>query len=77
MNDKVLSKTTPLDTEPTTNHVVVLSGLNLADIYKIQVISRDLDGNTAKGSVTTVVTPDKQLNVFDTVLNLMLQLFRF
>jgi hypothetical protein len=77
MNDKVLSKTTPLDTEPTTNHVVVLSGLNLADIYKIQVISRDLDGNTAKGSVTTVVTPDKQLNVFDTILNLMLQLFRF
>jgi len=77
IKDTVLTKTTPLDTEPTTNHVVVLSGLNLADIYKIQVLSRDLDGNTAKGSVTTVVTPDKQLNVFDTILNLMLQLFRF
>lgn len=77
MNDTSLTKTTPLDTEPTTNHVVVLSGLELADIYKVQVLSRDLDGNTAKGSPTTVVTPDKQLNVFDTILDLMIKLFRF
>jgi hypothetical protein len=76
MNDKTLTKSTPLDTEPTSNHVVVLSGLSLADIYKVQILSRDLDGNTAKGSATTIVTPDKQLNAFDTILNLMMKLFR-
>lgn len=72
-----LDKESPLNTEPTTNHTIVISDLNLADIYKIQVISRDLDGNTAHGSTTTVVTPDKAVSVFDNVLNLMLRLLRF
>jgi len=77
MSDKTLESKTPLDTEPTTNHVIILSDLNLADIYKIQLISRDLNGNTVYTAITTVVTPDKEVNVFDNVLNLMLRLFRF
>lgn len=77
LDDKSLNSKTPLDTEPTTNHVVVISDLNLADIYKIQVVSRDLDGNTAHSSTVTTVTPDKEVNIFDSILDLMLRLFRF
>jgi hypothetical protein len=76
-NKKTLSKKTPLDTEPTTNHVVVISNLDLADIYKVQIISKDISGNTAYGTPTMVVTPDKETSVLDNVLNLMTKLFRF
>lgn len=74
---KQLDKKTTLNTQPTTNHTVIISDLSLADIYKVQVTSRDLDGNTAHGAMTTVVTPDKAVSVFDNVLDLMVRLFRF
>jgi hypothetical protein len=75
-SDDLKDKTT-LNTEPTTNHTVIISDLNLADIYKVQINTRDLDGNTSYGPMTTVVTPDKAVSVFDNVLDLMLRLFRF
>lgn len=75
-DEKNLKSKSPLDTEPTSNHVVVISDLNLADIYKVQLISRDLNGNTAYSPTTTVVTPDKEENIFDSILNMMLRLFR-
>ncbi len=75
--DKASSElTTPLDAEPTANHVMVISDLNLADIYKVKIVSRDLNGNTVNAPATTIVTPDKETNVFDNILNLMLKLFR-
>ncbi len=67
---------TPLSTEPTTSHIVIISGLDLAAIYKIQIISRDLDGNTVYGNPTTIVTPDKEITVFDSVVNLLSRLMR-
>jgi hypothetical protein len=71
-----LSKSISTNTDPTTNHIVIISDLNLADIYQVQASSRDLNGNVSHGVVTTVVTPDKEVGVFDNVLNLMLKLFR-
>ena len=68
---------TPLDTEPTTQHVVVISDLNLAEIYTIKVMSRDLSGNIAYGAQTSVVTPDKETNVLDSVLTVLERIFRF
>lgn len=72
-----LSQTTPLDTEPSTSHVVVISNLNLASIYKVKVISKDISGNAAFGTPTLVVTPDKEVSVLDSVITLMQRLFRF
>lgn len=76
-NDKELTQKSQLRTEPTTNHVLILSNLNLTDIYKLQIVTRDLDGNTTYGVTTTIVTPDKDVSIFDNVLDLMLRLFRF
>lgn len=67
---------TPLNTEATTNHVAILSDLSLASIYRIQVTSRDLTGNTSYGKRATVVTPDREVNVIDSVLDLLLRMFR-
>ena len=75
-NSNLLNKTT-LSAEPTTSHVAIISDLNLADIYKVQASSRDLNGNVAYGATTTVVTPDKEVGIFDSILNLMLKLFSF
>mgnify|MGYP002401972929 CR=1 FL=1 len=75
--DGNIDSLTPLDTEPTTNHVVIVSNLNLTDIYKVQIKSRDLSGNTAQTMPTLVVTPDKESNVLDNVITLMQRLFRF
>lgn len=72
-----LDKMTPLDTEPTTNHVVIVSNLDLADIYKVQILSSDISGNKSYGTQTSVVTPDKESSVLDNVITLMQKLFRF
>lgn len=72
-----LDKKTPVDTEPTTNHVIIVSGLDLADIYKVQIISRDISGNSAYSTPTLVVTPDRETSVLDSVITLMQKLFRF
>jgi len=77
MKEKDFKNKTPVNTEPTTNHVVIASGLNLADVYKTQIISRDLNGNTVYGETTTLVTPDKEVSALDNILNLMLRLFTF
>lgn len=75
--DGKLDKMTPLDTEPTTSHVVIISNLDLADIYKIQILSRDISGNKAFNTPTLVVTPDRETSVLDSVITLMQKLFRF
>lgn len=75
-NSKTLSKSSPLDTEPTTNHVVIISDLDLAEIYKTQIISKDINGNTTNGVVTSVVTPDQETNVLDGVLKILQKIFR-
>lgn len=71
------AKLTALDTEPTTNHVVVISNLDLAEIYRVKVISKDLSGNSVYGRQTSVVTPDQETTVLDAVLTVLQRIFRF
>lgn len=66
----------PLDTEPTVNHVVVLSNLKLAEVYNIQPISKDISGNTAYGTSITAVTPDVSESPLDLILNILQRIFR-
>lgn len=75
-NDVNYPNSTPIDTDATTEHTVIISDLNLAEVYRIQVMARDLDGNTTYGLPTTVVTPDKEVSVFDSIVGLLLRLFR-
>lgn len=74
---KAKPKTTALDAEPTTLHTVIISNLNLSDIYTIQPISRDMAGNSSYGTKSAVVTPDKETSVLDTVLNALQRVFWF
>lgn len=69
-------KKTPLDTEPTVDHVVVVSGLDLAEVYKIQPIARDISGNTAYGTEMVTVTPDLDESPLDIILNVLQRVFR-
>ncbi len=64
-----LDKSTPIDTEPTTDHVVVINGLDLTHVYGIQPVSRDISGNTAHGATLAAVTPDKQNSLLDIILS--------
>lgn len=77
VESETLENASPSDAQPTTNHVVVISGLDLANVYAVQIVTRDLDGNTELGPRTTIVTPDQEVSVFDSILNLMVRLFRF
>lgn len=72
-----IAQSTPLDVEPTTNHIVIVSGLDLAEIYKIQVVSKDISGNTTTSSATSIVTPDQEQNALDSVLKVLQRIFRF
>jgi hypothetical protein len=60
--------TTTLDPEPKTNHVVVVSNLELAQIYRIKPVSRDMNGNVAHGQEVTAVTPDSQNTLLDLII---------
>lgn len=77
VDDKELDNESPLDTEATTNHVVIVSNLDLASIYSVQIVSRDLNGNTELSARTAIVTPDKEVSIFDKILDLMIGIFRF
>jgi purple acid phosphatase-like protein len=72
-----LNKTSPLDTDPSTTHTVIVSDLDVSEIYRIQAISRDISGNTTNGTTVSVVTPDKEVNVLDSLLNALQKVFRF
>lgn len=77
-NDKKSKpKLTALDNEPTNIHTVIITNLNLADIYTLQPISRDLNSNSTYGTKSAIVTPDKETSVLDTVLNVLQKVFWF
>lgn len=72
-----LDKKSPFDPQPTVDHVVVLSGLGLAQVYRIQPVTRDISGNTTYGAKLATVTPDTQQSPLDVVLNMLQRIFRF
>lgn len=72
-----LDKKSAMDPQPTVDHVVVLSGLDLAQVYRIQPVTRDISGNTTYGAKLATVTPDRQVSPLDVVLDTLQRIFRF
>ncbi|MDB5182149.1 MAG: hypothetical protein JWP13_912, partial [Candidatus Saccharibacteria bacterium] len=63
--------------QPTVDHVVVLYSLDLAKVYRIQPVTRDISGNTTYGGKLATVTPDRQQSPLDVVLDTLQRIFRF
>ncbi|KKP86849.1 MAG: hypothetical protein UR87_C0010G0011 [candidate division CPR3 bacterium GW2011_GWE2_35_7] len=60
----------PLDTETTTSHVVVLSNLPIEKIYKIQPLSTDLTGNISYGERTVAIASEPEYSMLDIIIDL-------
>lgn len=71
-----LNKKSPFDPQPTVDHVVVLSGLDLAQVYRVQPISRDISNNAGYGAQVATVTPDIEQSPLDIVINTLQKIFR-
>ncbi len=71
-----LDMATPLDAEPRTEHLVIISRLELSSVYALSVMSKDIDGNTTYGAKTVVVTPDRDEGIFLNTLRLLHHVFR-
>jgi len=63
-----LDKETPKDTSFNTSHVVVMSNLDLSQLYRLQPISIDQSGNTAYGEETIAITPKKESSILDIII---------
>lgn len=63
-----LSKKTTENKEVTTSHTVVVPNLDLAKVYRVQVVGSDLAGNRGLSEQAVIVTPRKENSVFD-ILN--------
>ena len=70
-----LDKETAFDSEPTVNHVAVISNLELSKVYRIQPVSKDISGNTVYGNELSAVTPDKEETLLDIILNSLSKVF--
>jgi hypothetical protein len=53
-----------------TEHVVVISGLELAQIYNIRPLSRDSSGNKSYGKPTIVTTDQIEMSILDFILDI-------
>jgi hypothetical protein len=47
----------------------------MSKVYKIQPLSNDINGNTAYGQEIITVTPDVEVSILDTILNLLQKIF--
>lgn len=74
--ENALDNVTTMDREPRREHLAIISNLRLSDVYAIQVVSKDLDGNSGYGAKTLLVTPDKEEGLLDRTLQLMNRVFR-
>ena len=68
-NDK-LDKESTFDKELTTEHTVVISDLDLSQVYRLKPESKDSSGNTGYGEETVAITPNQDTSVFDALFNL-------
>jgi len=66
-----LTKKTELEMEYTTNHVAVISNLELSQVYRIKPLSRDMSGNESYGEERVVVTQDKDFSILEILVNLL------
>jgi hypothetical protein len=66
-----LKKKTDIEMEYTTNHVAVISNLELSQVYRIKPASRDMNGNESYGEERVVVTQDRDFSILEILVNLL------
>lgn len=70
-----LTEKTPLDTNYTKKHVIVLARLEAGQVYSFRVESADSDGNTARSQLYSILTPKKKESIFDIILRILEETF--
>jgi len=69
-SEKVFDKSSLEDNQLVTEHIVVVSGMEPAQIYNIRPVSRDIAGNIAYGEPTIVSTDQPEIGILDFVLDI-------
>jgi hypothetical protein len=59
---------TPLNGDFVTNHIVVISNLKPATVYRYRVVSKDRSANASQSPAYVLLTPQKEVSAFDLIL---------
>lgn len=73
----VYSQKSQQSTTPTSNHLVIISGLSPGRVYHMRAVSTDAAGNEAFSIDKVVVTPKATENALDLVVNNLVGIFSF
>lgn len=71
------SQKTQEDTNLTTNHTVIISGLTPSQVYHLRAISKDFAGNEAKSIDVVTIAPKATRSALDLVVENLLGAFSF
>lgn len=74
-NDEPLTDASPLDTNYTKKHVIVLTTLKPGTVYQYRIESTDSEGQVSLSKPMTILTPQQQRTVFQVILDTVQQTF--
>ncbi|MBI4691866.1 MAG: fibronectin type III domain-containing protein, partial [Candidatus Terrybacteria bacterium] len=72
-----LANTAGYENEYTTDHIVILTNLKPATVYRIRVASADESDNLTKSPIRTILTPRSPESVFDVIIRNFQDTFGF
>lgn len=75
MGDAELGQQSKVDSNLTTNHVVVLTDLRPGTVYRFRAISQDSNNNVRKSDIFSLLTPQKEKSVFQLIISNFEQTF--
>ncbi|USN54037.1 MAG: fibronectin type III domain-containing protein [Candidatus Nomurabacteria bacterium] len=73
--DEAITEATPLDTNYTKRHVVVLTSFEPGSVYQFKVESTDSSGQTSVSEPLTILTPQQEQTVVQVILGSVQDLF--
>ncbi len=59
---------TPLSVDDVTNHIVIISNLKPATVYRFRVVSEDRTGNVTKSDPYVLLTPQREVSALDLII---------
>ncbi len=59
---------TPVSVDSVTNHIVIISNLKPATVYRFRVVSEDRTGNVTKSDPYVLLTPQKEVSALDLII---------
>ncbi len=65
------------DANLTTNHIVIITGLNTSKVYHLRALSKDKAGNETASVDTVTITPKASSNALDLVVTNLSEVFGF